>query len=244
MARPGNYYIGTSSDDTLDRRGYTDDWTIDGRGGNDTIYGGSGHDRLSGGRGNDLIYGSVEDLLIDGGGGADTVSFLCFLDANGSGVDARLADGFLGVRVPFNGQVGILRNIENIIGSNYNDFLVGNRQVNELDGGDGNDWLQAIGNGDFLTGGGGADRFDVSPVVSAVRHRTETVTLTDFDYNDLDRIAAGPVTPAELVWALGSANDAEGNLQPAWIGTWQMPSGGAFELIVLGTDAPSLDWFI
>ena len=32
---PGNILVGTSGDDTLDRRGYTDDWKIDGRAGND-----------------------------------------------------------------------------------------------------------------------------------------------------------------------------------------------------------------
>ena len=56
MPKPpsGNYLVGTSGNDILDRRGHTDDWKIDGRAGDDTIYGGSGHDSLFGGRGDDL----------------------------------------------------------------------------------------------------------------------------------------------------------------------------------------------
>ena len=96
-----------------------------------------------------------------------------------------------------------------MIGSNYDDFIYGSRAVNELDGGAGNDQLLANGSGDFLTGGTGADTFDVRPVVSSVRRGTETVTVTDFQYNDGDRIDAGPATPAQLDWVFASANDAE-----------------------------------
>ena len=243
---PANYLVGTSGDDTLDRRGYTDDWKIDGRAGNDIIYGGSGHDSLYGGRGDDLIYASAEDTVVDGGTGLDTVSFLY----SATGVRAELLDGGLGLwpdTNPTTVRPNVLRNIENVTGSNYDDFISGNRRVvNELDGGAGNDHLFAYGSGDFLTGGTGADRFDVSPVVSAVRRGTETVTITDFQYNDGDRIDAGDATPAQLDWVFGSANDADGNLQPAWIGTWHLPTGGTFELIVLGaeTDPPVTDWFI
>ena len=242
---PDNYLVGTSGDDTLDRRGYTDDWKIDGRAGNDTLYGGGGHDSLYGGRGNDLIYGSGEDLVIDGGTGLDTVSFLY----SSTGVRVELPEGGLGLwpdTNPTTVRPHVLKNIENVTGSNYDDFIYGSRAVNELDGGAGNDHLIANGSGDFLTGGTGADTFNVSPVVGAVSRNTETVTVTDFQYNNGDRIDAGDATPAQLDWVFGSANDAEGNPQPAWIGTWQLPTGGTFELIVLGadTDPTVTDWFI
>lgn len=245
MPKPlsGNFLAGTSGDDTLDRRGYFDDWTIDGRAGNDEIYGGDGHDSLRGGRGDDLIYASPGDSNVDGGAGIDTVSFLY----SATGVKVQLFEGGLGLfpdSDPTTVRPRVLSNVENIIGSIYDDFIYGSRAVNELDGDAGNDHLLANGSGDFLAGGSGADTLDVRPVVSSVRRGTETVTLTDFDYNEGDRIAAGPVTPAQLDWVFGSANDAEGNLQPAWVGTWVLPSGGTFKLIVLGTDAPSSDWFI
>jgi Ca2+-binding RTX toxin-like protein len=238
-----NYLAGTAGDDTLDIRGNTADYTVDGRAGNDTIYGGDGQDSLRGGRGDDLIYAAVDDSNVDGGSGVDTVSFLY----SATGVRVELSDGGLGLwpdSDPTTFRPRVLSNVENVIGSIHDDFIYGSRAVNELDGGAGDDHLFANGSGDFLTGGTGADTLDVRPVVSSVRRGTETVTLTDFNYNEGDRIAAGAATPAQLEWVFGSANDADGNLQPAWLGTWVLPSGGTFELIVLGTDAPSADWFI
>jgi Ca2+-binding RTX toxin-like protein len=242
---PANQLVGTPGDDILDKRGSTGDWILDGRAGNDTLYGGEGHDRLLGGRGDDLIFASTEDNLVDGGAGLDTVSFL----DSATGVRVELSDGGLGLwpdTNPTTVRSNVLRNIENVTGSNQDDFINGSRAVNELDGGAGNDRLLAWGSGDFLTGGTGADIFDVRQVVSAVRRGTETVSVTDFEYDAGDRIAAGGATPAQLDWVFGSANDAEGNPQPAWIGTWDLPTGGTFELIVVGAEAtpPVTDWFI
>lgn len=246
MPKPGNYLAGTSGDDILDEIiGSTVDYTVDGRAGDDTIFGGDGHDTLLGGRGDDLIYASVDDSRIDGGGGRDTVSFLY----SETGVNVLLLDGALGQRPesdPPTLRSNVITGVENVIGSPFADLIHGSRTVNILDGGAGDDQLFAYGSGDFLTGGTGADTFDVRPVVSSVRRGTETVTLTDFNFGDGDRIAAGPVAPGELDWVFGSAPDAQGNLQSAWIGTWDLPSGGTFEIIVLGADSdPTVtDWFI
>jgi Ca2+-binding RTX toxin-like protein len=246
-AMPGpqspNTVVGTSGDDLLDISGNTADYKVDGRAGNDTIVGGEGHDSLLGGRGDDLIYASADDSSVDGGTGADTVSFLY----SATGVTVGLSDGALGPRPdtdPSTFSLRVLSSVENVTGSIYNDLINGSRAVNHLDGGAGNDDLFAYGSGDFLTGGPGADLFQVSQVVDSVRRGTETVTLTDFNFSEGDRIDAGSATPAQLDWVFGTAPDAEGNLQPASIGTWDLPSGGTFELIVLGTDTPSTDWFI
>jgi len=233
MPKPvsGNYLAGTSGDDTLDRRGYADDWTIDGRAGNDTIYGGSGHDSLLGGRGDDLIHGSIEDLVIDGGGGVDTVSF----SESAAGVEARLQGGLIG---PTTGvlQASVLAGVENLTGSSHNDILAGNRSRNELNGGAGNDLLLASGTGDFLTGGDGGDTFEITSV-------TRTVTITDFHYSEGDRIRIEG--GATFSWIEGSGVDAEGNVQGAWIGTCDLLSGGTRTVIVLGADTtPSDDWII
>ena len=218
---PENYLAGTPGDDTLDIRGNSADFTVDGRAGNDTIYGGNGHDSLLGGRGDDLIYASVEDTLIDGGGGVDTVSFLYHSDISGAGVDTRLLN---------------FANVENLTGSSYGDVLVGNRSRNELDGGEGNDWLRAFGSGDFLTGGADADTFDVSAV-------SRTVTITDFHYNEGDRIRIEG--GAQFSWVNGVGEDADGNVQQAWIGTCDLLFGGTRTVIVLGADTtPSGDWII
>ena len=127
----------------------------------------------------------------------------------------------------------VLKNFENVTGSNYADFIVGSRAVNELDGGAGNDQLQAVGTGDFLTGGTGADKF----FYGGSSTETATITVTDFHYNEGDRLVGNPVFSS---WVAGSAPDVDGNLQPAWIGTVE-----GLQLIVLGADTTlSDDWFI
>ena len=142
--------------------------------------------------------------------------------------------GLLGLASGGAQRPDVLVNVENLTGSEFGDYLGGNRSVNKLDGGGGNDWLHAWGSGDFLTGGTGADTFDVSSV-------TRTVTITDFDYGDGDRIHIEG--GADMSWVSGSRADADGNVQSAWIGTCNRLSGGTLEVVVLGSDtAPSSDW--
>ena len=203
--------------------------------------------KIVGTSGDDLIYGSVEDGKIDGRGGVDTVNF----SNSATGVRVELWDGGLGAWPELDPdnptyQSKVIVNVENVIGSNYDDFINGSRGVNELDGGAGNDRLLAFGDGDFLTGGTGGDTFDVRQVFGATRRGADTVTLTDFSYSDGDRIDAGPLASAQLDWIFGSSNDADGISQPAWIGTWDLASSGPFELIIFGAedDPPTTDWFI
>lgn len=172
---------------------------IDGEGGNDVIYGGSGNDTLIGGSGNDFLsggtgddimrgglgddilnastgddelYGEADNDLLAGLGGADRID-------GGEGIDtASYINSFVGVEVNiYDGGRGFFGDaegdrfygIENVRGSNYDDFIIGNDLANELDGGYGNDTF--LGNGgndrligyfgdDFLTGGLGADILD------------------------------------------------------------------------------------
>ncbi len=85
-----------------------------------------------------------------------------------------------------------LNNIENIIGSPYNDVLIGNAQNNIIDGGTGDD---------ILTGGGGDDVFVIS-------RNSGTDTITDFGLGN-DRIAlAGGLTAGELSITQGLGNNA------------------------------------
>jgi serralysin len=114
------------------------------------LEGGSGADRLVGGEGDDTLVGGEGRDGLSGGTGSDTASY-----ASASG---RVVAQFL---TPANNEgdaAGDTYNsIENIIGSNFDDGLVGTAGGNRLDGGKGADRIFGIEGNDTLTGGEGAD---------------------------------------------------------------------------------------
>jgi Ca2+-binding RTX toxin-like protein len=129
----GDDFISSGEDgfgDILDG-GENNDW-IEAFGGNDWLIGGAGRDRL------------------DGGDGWDTAWY----NSAPTGVDARLYDNSQN-----KGEAAgdVLIDIEALVGSGFNDVLVGNGAVNALLGGDLNDWLDGLGGGDYLYGGNGND---------------------------------------------------------------------------------------
>jgi len=56
-----------------------------------------------------------------------------------------------------------LANVENIIGSSFDDTLRGDDNANSILGGDGNDTIEGNGGDDILEGGGGIDIIDGGP---------------------------------------------------------------------------------
>jgi Ca2+-binding RTX toxin-like protein len=87
---------------------------------------------------------------VDGGVGIDTVSYENSWDR----VVVNLAMG--------TGKYGeasrdVLVNVENLIGSRFNDILTGDAGVNRLNGGAGDDILDGGAGNDILVGGAGAD---------------------------------------------------------------------------------------
>jgi Ca2+-binding RTX toxin-like protein len=134
---------------------------LSGGGGNDSLYGdgaidssapGSGPPILSpdvGANGNDTLDGGDGDDLLDGGGGTDTATY-----ASASG--AVQVDLGLGTATGAAGN-DTLVSIENVIGSGFNDFLLGDFSANRLDGGGGNDRVIGGAGDDTLDGGTGAD---------------------------------------------------------------------------------------
>ena len=168
---------GTSLGDTLTGDGNANG--LYGAGGNDNLSGGAGDDRLYGDAivsaynpvdgnplgpvlytdvvpfeqlpGNDLLEGGLGDDFIDGGAGNDTVSYAHA--AGGVTVSLGTVGGFA------SGADGedTLRNLENIVGSGFDDVLLGNAADNLLDGGAGNDLLFGRAGADTLIGGDGDD---------------------------------------------------------------------------------------
>ncbi|MES2606797.1 MAG: calcium-binding protein, partial [Pseudomonadota bacterium] len=123
---------------------------LKGEGGDDIVYGNLGDDTLVGGSGNDFFRGGEGHDVIDGGAGIDTVDY----STATASVFVDLYDSYA-----YDGDDGddLLINIENVMGSGFNDELVGNAAANRLEGGKGNDDLEGGGGNDTLISGAGDD---------------------------------------------------------------------------------------
>lgn len=213
-----DYIYGGSGDDII----YGDDMPNDPHGvvtdqpGSDHLYGGQGKDRIFGGPKTDWLFGGEDadhldgeedDDYLDGGPGPDVLH-------GGSGIDtAMYQNSKTGVRVNLANGTGfggdaegdILVDIENVIGSDFDDQIIGNDKNNvirsgpgndyifagpgddDIHGGKGNDELHAgkgndilnggIGN-NILTGGQGSDIFIITPNVNGFD------VITDFNIHD------------------------------------------------------------
>lgn len=162
---------GGSGDDHL--YGGSDNDTLDGGDGWDHLFGGGGNDILDGGVGNDELNGGPGVNVLFGGAGfdTDTVNYedasedpLAIQKGRGKGgVYVDLADGTATGQY-YNEQSGsnedfldLLSSIENVIGSRYDDILIGDDGANVLAGQDGDDDIRGGAGGDRLDGGEGSN---------------------------------------------------------------------------------------
>jgi len=133
--------------------------TVDGLDGDDVIIGANyadGSDIISGGAGNDILNGRAGDDALDGGTGMDTASYT----GSGSAVIVNLAAG---TGTGGDAQGDTLSDIENLIGTDFDDTLIGDGGANTLNGGDGDDYLLDLSGGDdILNGGDGNDQLQGS----------------------------------------------------------------------------------
>lgn len=115
----------------------------------DDIAGNSLANVLRGLGGHDFITGGSGDDVIDGGDGRDQASYH---DA-GDGVNASLTAGTA------SGAAGndTLVSIEDLSGSSFDDHLIGDGEINSLNGLAGNDMLEGLGGHDALRGRQGND---------------------------------------------------------------------------------------
>lgn len=125
---------------------------IRGLGAKDLICGGSGDDRLMGGRGNDLLSGGREDDWLDGGG--QLWDRLTYADAAGP-VRVDLVAGIAAGE----GRDAVT-GFRDVVGSRYDDVLIGNDDLNNLFGEAGDDVLYGGGDWDWLHGGSGSDTLE------------------------------------------------------------------------------------
>jgi Ca2+-binding RTX toxin-like protein len=160
--------FGGSGDDLLDGGSGND--RLRGDAGDDRVYGGSGNDRLLGGADDDALNGGSGDDQLTGGTGNDVLN-------GGSGIDtASYADASAAVTVDLeqgrtSGAAGtdILKSIERVDGTAFNDTIKGGDLADLLFGDDGDDTLQGGSGEDRLDGGAGSDTASYASAQSGVR---------------------------------------------------------------------------
>lgn len=116
----------------------------------DTLTGNSVANAINGGVGNDLLVGGAGADTINGGADNDTLSYA----ASSAAVNVSLLSG-TGLGGDAAGDV--ISNIENVIGSDYNDYITGSAGDNILTGGLGNDTIESGLGADTIDGGAGND---------------------------------------------------------------------------------------
>lgn len=163
--------FGEPGDDVLSGDGWH--YRLYGGDGKDTLYGGRspgwswgppGHDWLFGGAGADMLFGGDGNDWLQGGGGTD------YLDGGDGRDTADYSDTKSSVRIDLKAGIAsfpgkswkpeTLVSIENAVGSDYDDVLIGNREANTLHGGDGDDQLFGGQGNDFLAGGAGRNHIE------------------------------------------------------------------------------------
>jgi len=119
----------------------------------DHLTGDAGNNILIGLAGNDSFVGGAGDDLINGGEGTDTADY----SAEPGPVRAFLGQSWA-VNTISAGRDKLL-GIENLKGSAFNDFLMGDAGANMIDGGAGNDFIVGGDGDDTLVGSDGNDAF-------------------------------------------------------------------------------------
>ena len=196
---------------------YTAAW-LDAGGGPDEVTGGEGLDFFIGAGGNDVLIGGLNgDVLrggdgndeIDGEGGPDDVDLIDFSDATGgTGITFLLVQSSSNT-VFVSGLSSLdtdtYRNIEGVIGTNFNDTLGGSSSADVLIGANGKD---------TLTGNAGADKLTYrAPAESLVGANRDVVTDFEVGTDKIDLSAMDAKTQ------VGFSGDQEftfvENLSPA-----------------------------
>lgn len=162
---------GSDGDNTISTGAGND--VVRGSDGNDVINAGAGNDLLDGGAGDDILRGEEGDDKLIGGPGSDVLD-------GGAGIDtADYSDETEGVYVNLADGTGTHAD-ETAEGGVSEDTLI---NIENVEGGAGDDVLLGGLSEDLLTGGAGADYIDGGEGVDAVSYADQaegvTVTLTD-----------------------------------------------------------------
>jgi len=140
---------GNDGNDMLIARQFND--SLFGGAGNDILKGQAGDDMLEGGDGNDILLPGDGNDTVDGGAGIDWINFTDKTE----GVNLDLLSALITGRT--SGDGGDAFNLENAVGSNFDDILRGGFGANRLQGRGGHDQIGGFDGDDILYGGTGDD---------------------------------------------------------------------------------------
>ncbi len=192
--------IGTSADDTL--TGNSESNRLEGRGGNDTLLGQAGDDTLEGGTGNDTMDGgSGDDLYVfktqaviplgtdtiyeADRGGIDGLDFsgmpvgLRTLDLN-LATTQNLSAGLLSLTLRQSSSNAATAEVEEVIGTDYNDTIFGNALDNRIEPKGGSDIVDGRSGSDIYVFAGsnlGSDQIIDTPTGTG----RDTLDFVGFD---------------------------------------------------------------
>src|SRR5436190_18166828 len=145
------FTVQTVSDDYLESAGTTGviRTQIGGTGGADTFVSTEAYEYFVGGGGDDLFVASTGYDLFEGGAGSDTVSYAGL--ARASTVDLRFG------RSEIDGAFRDMVRVENVVGTAFDDVIIGSSVANFIDGGSGADRMQGFGGNDIYIVDNGGD---------------------------------------------------------------------------------------
>ncbi|MEI7445692.1 MAG: calcium-binding protein, partial [Burkholderiales bacterium] len=147
----------------------------------ENVIGGSAADYLTGDSADNVLTGGNGNDTLDGGAGSDTASY--------ADRTAAVTVSLLTNRATIGTEVDVLANIENIIGSAWNDTFTGDT------------------NNNTFTGGAGSDIFYIG-AASGNGSDTSVDTITDFNNGDRVVVYAGATVNINLIdhWYYNGAN--------------------------------------
>ena len=180
---------------------------------NDVINAGDGHDivrslggndTINGGRGDDTLIGGLGADTLDGGTGTNTASY----STSATGVTVHTASTEQSLNAGGEAQGDVLKNIQNLVGSDFADSLWGDIRANTLSGGKGDDTLAGGSGADQLIGGEGNNTASYASaqtgVTASLLHpENNTEDAAGDQYTDIQNLLGS----AQADTLTGDAND-------------------------------------
>jgi Ca2+-binding RTX toxin-like protein len=159
-----NLTSGTATGDGNDT--LTNIQNVNGSGGNDFLVGDANNNVLNGNDGNDGLQGGAGDDTLNGGAGINTAEFLDSAAAVTVNLTLGTATG--------DGNDTLI-NIQNVIGSSFDDVITGDSNDNDLRGFSGDDTLIATQGNDILNGESNTAVGDTASFINATSGVTVTI---------------------------------------------------------------------